>query len=160
MGFTAAFGVTMSAFLAQANAVQGADFVPAWNTSELLPPLLLWLGGVFWTLGYDTIYALQDLEDDAMVGVKSSARRLADNVPRGVAVFYVISWGLALASGYAAGLGAFFYAVLVAYGLHLAWQVRTLRLDDSPLALRLFKSNREAGFVLLIAIALGGLHFS
>ena len=160
MGYAAAFGVTLAAFLAQASARLNVGLSPAWNASELLPPLLLWLGGVFWTLGYDTIYALQDIEDDAMVGVKSSARRLADNVPRGVAVFYAMSWGLALASGYAAGLGALFYAVLVAYGLHLAWQVRTLRLDDSPLALRLFKSNREAGFVLLIAIALGGLHFS
>ena len=61
----------------------------AWQA--YLPALLLWIGGVFWTLGYDTIYALQDIEDDAMVGVKSSARRLASAVRPGVAVFYALA---------------------------------------------------------------------
>ncbi|WP_395649706.1 UbiA family prenyltransferase [Brevundimonas sp.] len=130
------------------------------HIAAYLPALLLYAGGVFWTLGYDTIYALQDIEDDAMVGVKSSARRLGQNVPRGVALFYVAAVACAGLAGLNAGLGPLFYAVLIAYGAHLAWQVRTLRLDNSPLALRLFKSNREAGLILLLAIALGGLHFS
>lgn len=160
MGYAAAFGVTMSGFLMAANAAEGADFVPAWNASEILPPLLLWLGGVFWTLGYDTIYALQDIEDDAMVGVKSSARRLGANVRRGVAVFYGVAVALAVAAGWAAGLGLLFYLAVAAYAAHLAWQVRSLDAEDGVLALRLFKSNREAGFILLIAIALGALHVS
>ncbi len=122
--------------------------------------VLLWVGGVFWTLGYDTIYALQDIEDDAMVGVKSSARRLGKDVKGGVAIFYglsVLSAGLA---GVAAGLWLPFFVVLIAYGLHLAWQVRSLRPDDGVLALKLFRSNREAGLILLAAIALGGLSLS
>lgn len=160
MGYAAAFGVALSGFMVMANASQGSDLVPAWDASELAPPLLLWLGGVFWTLGYDTLYALQDIEDDAMVGVKSSARRLGENLRQGVGVFYALAVVLALGAGYAAGLGLLFYGVLLAYAAHLAWQVRTARNDNGPLALRLFKSNREAGFVLLIAIALGGLHFS
>ena len=160
MGYAAAYGVTMMAFLVPVGAARGEDLVPVWNASELLPPLLLYAGGVFWTLGYDTVYALQDIEDDAMVGVKSSARRLGDRVPRGVAVFYLAALALALAAGASAGLGPLFYLALFAYAAHLAWQVRSLRLNDSPLALRLFRSNREAGILLLIAIALGGLHFS
>lgn len=121
--------------------------------------ILLYLGGVFWTLGYDTIYALQDIEDDAMVGVKSSARRLGDHARRGVAIFYGTAFLFALLVGISSGLGPLFYAVLLAYAAHLAWQVHALRLDNATLALRLFKSNREAGLILLAAIALGALRF-
>lgn len=123
----------------------------------LMPVLLLYLGGVFWTLGYDTIYALQDIEDDAMVGVKSSARRLGGNVRRGVGVFYALAILFAGLAGAAAGLGPLFWIGLAAYALHLAWQTRRVRAEDGALALRLFRSNREAGFVLLIAIILGAV---
>ena len=139
----------------------------AWGTMEgwfietpiavFLPALLLYLALVFWTLGYDTIYALQDIEDDAMVGVKSTARRLGKDVKRGVAIFYSLATLCAAAAGMAAGLGLTFLLVLVAYGAHFVWQVRTLRPEDGALALRLFKSNREAGLILLAAIAVGGL---
>ena len=130
-------------------------------TGEVTPaPVLLWLGGVFWTLGYDTIYALQDIEDDALVGVKSTARRLGSGVRVGVALFYgaaVLCAGLA---GVAAGLWLPFFLGIAAYALHLAWQVWRLRPDDGALALRLFKSNRDAGLILLAAIALGALSVS
>jgi 4-hydroxybenzoate polyprenyltransferase len=119
--------------------------------------VLLWVGGVFWTLGYDTIYALQDIEDDAMVGVKSTARRLGSGVRAGVGVFYagaVLCAGLA---GVAAGLWPLFFLGLAAYALHLAWQVWRLRPDDGALALALFKSSRDAGLILLAAITLGAL---
>ena len=117
--------------------------------------LLLYLGGVFWTLGYDTVYALQDIEDDAMVGVKSSARRLASAVRPGVAVFYGLAVALAAMVGLAAGLGPVFWLGLVLYAAHLARQVTRIDRDDPALALRLFKSNREAGLTLLVAVALG-----
>jgi 4-hydroxybenzoate polyprenyltransferase len=119
--------------------------------------LWLWLGGVFWTLGYDTVYALQDIEDDAMVGVKSSARRLGGRVQSGVAVFYGVSVLLVAVIGWAAALSPLFYLGLIAYAAHLAWQVRTLKPGDGALALKLFKSNREAGLILLAAIALGAV---
>ena len=117
--------------------------------------VLLYLGGVFWTLGYDTIYALQDIEDDAMVGVKSSARRLGGNVGQGVGLFYALAVLFAGLAGAFAGLGPLFWMGLTAYAIHLAWQTRRVRAEDGALALRLFRSNREAGFVLLIAIILG-----
>ena len=118
---------------------------------------LLYIGGLFWTLGYDTIYALQDIEDDVMAGVKSSARRLGSQVRPGIAVFYVLATVLAGLAGWAAGLGPVFYAGLALYGLHLGWQVAKLRPEDAPACLALFKSNREAGLILLAAIAFSGL---
>ncbi|MBU3974636.1 MAG: UbiA family prenyltransferase [Alphaproteobacteria bacterium] len=119
--------------------------------------LLLYLALVFWTLGYDTIYALQDIEDDAMVGVKSSARRLGANVQRGVGVFYGLTVVLTVAAGLTAGLGPLFYIALLPWAAHLFRQARDVRPDDPALALRLFRSNRDAGFILLFAIILGAL---
>ena len=119
--------------------------------------VLLYAGGVFWTLGYDTIYALQDIEDDAMAGVKSTARRLGSGVRAGVGVFHAAAVLCAGLAGVAAGLWPLFFIGIGAYALHLAWQVWRLRPDDGALALRLFKSNREAGLILLAAIGLGAL---
>ena len=124
---------------------------------QFIPALLLYAGGVFWTLGYDTIYALQDIEDDAMVGVKSSARRLGGSVRSGVSLFYLLAAILAGAAGAAAGLGPLFWLALSLYALHLLRQTRRMRPDDPALALRLFKSNRDAGLVLLLAIILGAV---
>lgn len=122
-----------------------------------LAAVALYAGGVFWTLGYDTLYALQDIEDDAMVGVKSSARRLGSNVRRGVGIFYLLAVAFAGLAGLLAGLGPLFYPLLVGYAAHLLWQTRSIRPDDGPHALALFKSNREAGLVLLLAIILGSV---
>jgi 4-hydroxybenzoate polyprenyltransferase len=127
-------------------------FESLWPTA-----LLLYAGGVFWTLGYDTIYALQDIEDDAMVGVKSSARRLGSNVQVGVGVFYGLTVLLTVLAGLSAGLGPVFYIALLPWAAHLARQVRDVRPDDPALALRLFRSNRDAGIILLVAIGLGAL---
>jgi 4-hydroxybenzoate polyprenyltransferase len=126
-------------------------------TGELgAPALLLYASGVFWTLGYDTIYAIQDLEDDALAGVKSSALRLGDKAPRAVAIFYGITALIAAACGWRAGLGGTFYVALAAYALHLAWQATAVRVDDPARALRLFKSNAWAGLILFAALAVGG----
>jgi 4-hydroxybenzoate polyprenyltransferase len=155
MGFAAAHAL-IAAWPIPLNAtVWGADVHPL--VVLLLPALLLYAGAVFWTLGYDTIYALQDIEDDAMVGVKSSARRLGPKVRDGVALFYLLSVILALGAGATAGLGPLFYVALLGYGAHLGWQVAQLRPDNPALALRLFRSNRDAGLILLSAIILGAV---
>lgn len=113
--------------------------------------LLLYAGSIFWVIGFDTIYALQDREDDALVGIRSSALRLGDNVRLGVMVFY----GLALASW----VGAFWIvrpqllglAALIPLALHLLWQVTTLNSSDGDDALAKFRSNRFAGFLMFLA---------
>jgi 4-hydroxybenzoate polyprenyltransferase len=122
---------------------------------SFLSALLLYTAGVFWTLGYDTIYAVQDLEDDALAGVKSSARRLGAKAPIGVLVFYLISIALALAAGVAGRLGPLFPLLLAPHAVHLVVQARRLKLDDPARALTLFKSNRDAGLILLAALLAG-----
>ena len=168
MGFAAATGSVLalyglsptlfSPFTALLNGPAPADpaLAPAF-IALMTPALLLYAGGVFWTLGYDTIYALQDIEDDAMVGVKSSARRLGANVRRGVGVFYLLAVAFAALAGLLAGLGPLFYLGLTAYAVHLLWQTRSIRAGDGAHALALFKSNREAGLALLLAIILGSI---
>ncbi|WP_292051371.1 MULTISPECIES: 4-hydroxybenzoate octaprenyltransferase [unclassified Brevundimonas] len=124
-----------------------------------LAAVLLYVGGLFWTLGYDTIYALQDIEDDVMAGVKSSARRLGNRVRQGVAIFYAMAVILAGAAGYVVGAGPVFWVLLFAYAAHFVWQTAKLRPENPVLALKLFKSNREAGLILLAAIAFSKIGF-
>jgi 4-hydroxybenzoate polyprenyltransferase len=119
------------------------------------PAVLLYASGVFWTLGYDTIYAIQDLEDDALAGVKSSARRLGSHAPLAILGFYLASLAILIGMGAAAGLGPLFYLALIAYGVQLCSQARKVRVDDGARALRLFKSNSWAGLILVLAIVAG-----
>ncbi|MBB5752102.1 4-hydroxybenzoate octaprenyltransferase [Prosthecomicrobium pneumaticum] len=119
-------------------------------------PLFLYAGGVAWTIGYDTIYALQDIEDDAIVGVRSTARLFGARAPFYVGVFYTIAvlcFGAALI---AAEAGPLAWSGLFLAAAHLAWQARRIDIDDPVRALALFKSNRVAGlvfFALLLADA-------
>jgi len=117
--------------------------------------LLLYACGVFWTLGYDTIYALQDVEDDALIGVKSTARRLGGRVPRAVLLFYALSAAFAAGAWAAADLGAGFLPLFAVFAAHLLWQARRVRVEDGALALRLFKANRDAGLLLAAALVAG-----
>ncbi|WP_425996424.1 4-hydroxybenzoate octaprenyltransferase [Caulobacter sp. DWR1-3-2b1] len=116
---------------------------------------LLYASGIFWTLGYDTIYAVQDLEDDALAGVKSSARRLGDKAQYGVAGFYAASFVLAVAAAWVGNLGALFLPLAALFAVHLSRQAAALRLDDPAGALKLFKSNTVAGLVLFLALVAG-----
>jgi len=111
-----------------------------------VPALLMYAAGLFWTLGYDTIYAFQDMEDDALVGVRSSARRLGSRGRAGVSVFYMLTSVLLLACLYTAGSEKTW--LLLPALVHMVWQVRTLRPEDSPLCLRLFRSNRDCGLLI------------
>lgn len=120
------------------------------------PALLLYASGIFWTLGYDTIYAVQDLEDDALAGVKSSARRLGAAAPRAVLGFYMAATFLALAAAFAGRLGPLFWPAAALFALQLSGQARRLDVANPRGALALFKSNGLAGFLLFVAICAGG----
>ncbi|NCP17683.1 MAG: 4-hydroxybenzoate octaprenyltransferase [Erythrobacter sp.] len=121
-----------------------------------LPAIVVYLGCVAWTIGYDTIYALQDREDDALVGIRSSALRMGANVKRGVALFYgaaLVLWTLGfwlLRGDWVA------WITLVPVGWHLAWQVLSLDESDPANPLHRFRSNRMAGFLLAIACFIVG----
>jgi 4-hydroxybenzoate polyprenyltransferase len=114
--------------------------------------IVLYAGSIAWVIGYDTIYAHQDAEDDALIGVKSTARLFGERTHQALVVFYglaVLLIGLALmlaGSGFAAWIG------LVAFAAHLVWQVMRLRIGDPALCLRVFKSNRDAGLLLLAGL--------
>jgi 4-hydroxybenzoate polyprenyltransferase len=125
-------------------------------TGELAAPaLLLYAAGFFWTLGYDTIYAHQDKTDDALIGIRSTARRLGAATPRWLWGFYGVTLALLAAAGWSAGLGPGFYLLLPAVAGHFAWQIRTLELDDPRSCLRRFRSNRDLGLLVCLAILAG-----
>lgn len=120
------------------------------------PALLLYAGAVFWVVGYDTIYALQDREDDALVGVKSSALALGEKTRAGIALFYLLAlllWGAALWTVRPHWLGSL---ALLPVALHLFWQVVTLRTGDGADALTKFRSNRFAGLLMFLACLVVG----
>jgi 4-hydroxybenzoate polyprenyltransferase len=119
------------------------------------PAGLLYASGVFWTLGYDTIYAVQDLEDDALAGVKSSALRLGPAAPRAVLGFYVAAFVFALAAAWWGGLGPLFLPPAALFGVHLSRQAARLDIRDGAGALALFKSNSLAGLLLFLALVAG-----
>ncbi|MBI1245973.1 MAG: 4-hydroxybenzoate octaprenyltransferase [Alphaproteobacteria bacterium] len=118
-------------------------------------PVLLYIAGIFWTLGYDTIYAHQDKEDDALIGVKSSALRLGPRTVPALWAFYAATVALLAAVGWQAGLGHAYIALLVAGAVQLGWQVRTLGVNDPVDCLAKFKSNRLFGWLLLAGILFG-----
>jgi 4-hydroxybenzoate polyprenyltransferase len=122
-----------------------------------LPALLLYAGAIAWTLGYDTIYAHQDKEDDALVGVKSSARRLGAGTKPALWLFYAVALALFAAAGWSVGLGWPFWLALAAVGAQLAWQVVAVDIDSPADCLVKFRSNRWTGWLLFLGIAAGKL---
>jgi len=111
----------------------------------------LYGAGIFWTIGYDTIYAHQDAEDDALIGVKSAALVLGERTRPWLGGFYAATIALFALAGALAGASPVYFIALVPAGLHLARQTRRLDIHDSHICLSLFKSNRNAGLLLLLA---------
>jgi 4-hydroxybenzoate polyprenyltransferase len=121
------------------------------------PALLLYAGSIAWVIGYDTIYAHQDREDDALIGIKSTALLFGTRTKPALAAFYTAAVLLIGLAGLFAGAGLMFAAGVALFAAHLGWQVRRLDIADPALCLAVFKSNRDAGLVLFAAIVLDGL---
>jgi 4-hydroxybenzoate polyprenyltransferase len=117
-----------------------------------LTALVLYAGSIAWVIGYDTIYAHQDAEDDALIGIKSTARLFGARTHQALMVFYglaVVLIGVALVlagASYPAWIG------LAAFAVHLCWQISRLEIGDPALCLRIFKSNRDAGLLLFAGL--------
>jgi len=114
--------------------------------------LVLYAGSIAWVIGYDTIYAHQDAEDDALIGIKSTALLFGARTRPALMVFYglaVVLIGMALAL---AGAGWMAWLGLLAFAAHLVWQIAKLKIGDPALCLRLFKSNRDAGLLLFAGL--------
>lgn len=127
-------------------------------TGSLSPAtFLLWFGSIAWVVGYDTLYAIQDMEDDALVGVKSSARRLGQHAPVGIAIFYFLAlllWGAAVWTVRPDWMALL---ALLPAALHLASQALRADPADGALALKLFRSNRTCGLLVCLAMLVVGL---
>jgi 4-hydroxybenzoate polyprenyltransferase len=127
------------------------------------PAVALWLGGIAWTLFYDTIYAHQDAEDDALIGVKSTARLFGEATPAWLRRFLVATVALLGLAAVLAGLDGSPLALALALagpwamGWHMTWQLRHFDPEDGPGLLRLFRANRDAGLIPAIAFALAAL---
>jgi 4-hydroxybenzoate polyprenyltransferase len=118
------------------------------------PAYLLYAGAIAWVIGYDTIYAHQDREDDALIGVKSTAILFGARTKPMLTVCYALAVVLIALAGWLAGGGVLFTLGLVAFAAHLAWQIVRLDIDDPLNCLAVFKSNRDAGLILFAALVL------
>jgi 4-hydroxybenzoate polyprenyltransferase len=130
---------------------------PAVTGTLETPALWLYAGTVAWVIGYDTIYAIQDIEDDALVGVKSSARRLGDQALTGVTIFYALAVLLWSAAIWSVRPDSIALLALVPAVLHLSNQVLRVNPRDGQGALRLFRSNRTTGLLVFLAMLVVGL---
>jgi len=119
-----------------------------------LPAYLLYAGAICWVIGYDTIYAHQDREDDALIGIKSTALLFRERTKLMLVVFYSLAVVLIALAGWSAGADLVFAIGLLAFAAHLAWQIKRLDVDDPLLCLSVFKSNRDAGLILLAGMVL------
>ncbi|HJS61218.1 MAG TPA: 4-hydroxybenzoate octaprenyltransferase [Pseudolabrys sp.] len=116
------------------------------------PAIVLYVGSILWVIGYDTIYAHQDRDDDLLIGIKSTALLFGERTPTMLATFYAGAIVLIAAAGFMAGGGIIFTIGIIGFAAHLAWQVSRLDIDDPAHCLALFKSNRDAGVILFAAM--------
>jgi 4-hydroxybenzoate polyprenyltransferase len=140
LGLTFNWGALLG-FAAQTGSLDAAD-------------AMLYVGLFFWTLGYDTIYALQDKEDDALIGVKSTAVLFGARAKDWILGFYIAAFALILAAGFAEHAGWPFAILMVAAGGHLLRQVHLLATDDPERCLKLFRANRDTGALMALAFLL------
>jgi 4-hydroxybenzoate polyprenyltransferase len=114
-------------------------------------PVLLYLAAIAWTIGYDTIYAHQDKDDDAIVGLKSTALRFGERTKPWLTLFYAATIVLMAAAGGFAGAGKVFFVGLAISSLHLAWQIKTLKINDPANCLHRFRTNRDFGTLVFVS---------
>lgn len=116
-----------------------------------MPAILLYAGGIFWTLGYDTIYAHQDKKDDTRVGIKSTALKLGENTKPVVGAFYIAAIALWMAAGVTAGRGIFTVVLLLGALAHFLWQVKAVKLNEPACCRLMFMSNTTLGWLIFAA---------
>jgi len=119
-----------------------------------LTALVLYAGSIAWVIGYDTIYAHQDTEDDALIGIKSTARLFGARTHRALVAFYTLAVVLIGIAMWLAGVRWAAWIGLAAFAAHLVWQIRRLDISDPALCLRVFQSNRDAGLLLFAGLLL------
>lgn len=124
-----------------------------------LPAIVLYVGCIFWVIGYDTIYALQDKEDDTLAGVRSTARLFGHRAKRLIAVSYAVATLLFAIAFWLADTDFIAFGGLALGAAHLAWQVKTLDTENPERCLRLFRSNRDYGWIIFLGVLVDGMVF-
>lgn len=119
--------------------------------------VLMYVAAFFWTLGYDTIYAHQDKDDDRMIGIKSTALLFGERSKKWVAIFYAAAWSLLFLASYIAGSSLISLGLLILPGVHLMLQVILWNPDNPASSLRWFQSNRDCGLLFFLSFLLSGL---
>ena len=132
----------------------GLGLAFSWGALMGWPAYLLYAGSISWVIGYDTIYAHQDRDDDSLIGIKSTALLFGERTPTMLTIFYAVAVVLIGTAGLMAGGGFIFVLGLIAFAAHLGWQVLRIDIDDPAYCLVLFKSNRDAGLILFGAMLL------
>ena len=121
------------------------------------PAIVLYIAGISWTLGYDTIYAHQDKEDDTLIGVKSTALKFGEATHQWLAAFYAFALVLIDAAGWMAGAGLAFHIGVAGAAMHAVWQLTRLDTDDPDRCLTLFRSNRNFGLIIVAGAVIDSL---
>lgn len=138
LGFTINFGALMG----WSAITQGLDHIA---------PFLLYISALFWTLGYDTIYAFQDIKDDKRANIKSSARALQNNAKPWIGSFYTVTYAGLLATGLSLGCGWPYYALVTLGGVQLLWQFTFWDPESPQKSLKIFRSNRDFAIIITLA---------
>jgi len=121
------------------------------------PPVLLYIGAVLWTIGYDTIYAHQDRKDDALIGIRSTARLFGKRTKPALSLLYAAMLALTAAAFYLAQVPALAYSGLILAGMHMLYQIRVLDIEDGDECLRLFKASSHIGWLIFAGLVAAGL---
>jgi len=123
------------------------------NNSISIEPILLYLSAIFWTLGYDTIYGLQDVKDDEIIGVKSTSIKFKKNVKNFVSICYSFCILLILTLSFKIDVNYFFYVFLILIITQFIFQIKNFKEKDSNSCLKVFKSNNYIGILMILTLA-------
>ena len=122
-----------------------------------LTPIIFYIGAIFWTLGYDTIYGYQDIKDDEIIGVKSTSIKFKNNPKKFLSLCYVITFISVISIGVLMNYNNYYFLFLILPAIHLFFQIKVLNIKDQNICLKIFKSNNMLGLIIFTNLLIGKL---
>ena len=122
-----------------------------------LTPIIFYIGAIFWTLGYDTIYGYQDIKDDEIIGVKSTSIKFKNNPKKFLSLCYVITFISIISIGVLMNFNNYYFLFLILPAIHLFFQIKVLNIKDQNICLKIFKSNNMLGLIIFTNLLIGKL---
>jgi len=120
-----------------------------------LTPIIFYIGAIFWTLGYDTIYGYQDIKDDEIIGVKSTSIKFKNNPKKFLSLCYVITFISIISIGILMNFNNYYFLFLILPAIHLFFQIKVLNIKDQNVCLKIFKSNNMLGLIIFTNLLIG-----